>query len=113
MLYALRVLAKFRFLRGTAFDFFGHTAERRSERALIEEYEKTIDEVLARLDQNNLALMSEIASVPEGIRGYGHVKERHLLAARQKQAILLARIRGAANAATAKPAEGRVAFSGG
>jgi indolepyruvate ferredoxin oxidoreductase len=113
ILHVLRILAKLRFLRGTGLDFFGHTAERRSERALIEEYEGVIDELLARLDRHNLPLISEIASVPEEIRGYGHVKERHLLAARQKQAVLLARLRGDVDAATAEPTEGRVALSGG
>jgi indolepyruvate ferredoxin oxidoreductase len=78
---AFKVLAKLKGLRGTAFDVFGHTAERRTERKLIEEYFATIDTLLATLDHENHALAVEIASVPERIRGYGHVKERHLAAA--------------------------------
>jgi indolepyruvate ferredoxin oxidoreductase len=105
MLHGLRVLSKLRFLRGTAFDPFGRTAERRAERVLIEEYEQTIDELLKTLDKENLSLMTEIACVPEEIRGYGHVKERHLHAARQKRAALLVQLRGDVVATNAKPME--------
>lgn len=94
MLPVLRILAKFRFLRGTAFDPFGRTEERRTERALIAEYEQTIGELLEVLDKQNIELMTEIASIPEEIRGYGHVKDRHLLAARQKRSKLLANLGG-------------------
>jgi indolepyruvate ferredoxin oxidoreductase len=93
MLHALRVLAKFRFLRGTVLDPFGRTAERRTERALIVEYEQIVSELLKRLDKDNLELATEIASIPEVIRGYGHVKDRHLLTAREKQAALLVQLR--------------------
>jgi indolepyruvate ferredoxin oxidoreductase len=89
MLKAFGVLAKLRFLRGGAFDIFGRTEERRTERALIGEYETLVRDLLAKLDRSNVALAVELASIPEEIRGYGHVKERHLAAARQKQARLL------------------------
>jgi indolepyruvate ferredoxin oxidoreductase len=78
---AFRMLAKFRGLRGTALDVFGYTAERKTERKLIEDYFATVETLLATLDHENHALAVEIASVPEQIRGYGHVKERHLAAA--------------------------------
>jgi indolepyruvate ferredoxin oxidoreductase len=94
MMTAFGVLAKFKFLRGTALDVFGHTHERRTERALIGEYEQLVDELLARLNADNHALAVQLASIPEDIRGYGHVKERHLAAARQKWSELLARFRG-------------------
>ena len=81
---AFGVLAKMKGLRGTALDVFGKTEERRMERALIVEYRACIDELLARLNADNLALAVEIARIPEEIRGYGHVKERHLKAARPK-----------------------------
>jgi indolepyruvate ferredoxin oxidoreductase len=81
---ALKMLAKMKGLRGTAFDPFGRTEERRSERALIGEYRACIDELLATLSAENRALAVEIARIPEEIRGYGHVKERHLKAARAK-----------------------------
>jgi indolepyruvate ferredoxin oxidoreductase len=70
-----RLLAKFKFLRGSAFDVFGLSAERRSERRLLEEYEALITEMISDLSQDNLSLSIEIASLPEHIRGYGHVKE--------------------------------------
>ena len=94
MLSAFGVLARLRFLRGTALDVFGRTEERRMERALIGEYEALVDELLSRLDTDNHALAVELASVPEEIRGYGHVKARNVEAARVTQAALLARLRG-------------------
>jgi indolepyruvate ferredoxin oxidoreductase len=94
MMSAFGVLAKLKFLRGTALDVFGRTEERKVERALIGEYEQLVDEVLAKLTADNHAVAIELASIPEEIRGYGHVKERHLAAARTKWAALLARLRG-------------------
>ena len=89
MFTAFAVLAKLRGLRGTPLDVFGYTAERRSERALIGEYETTITALLSKLDAGNVDLAADIASVPEHIRGYGHVKEAHLHKARTRQAELL------------------------
>jgi indolepyruvate ferredoxin oxidoreductase len=77
-------LAKMKGLRGTAFDPFGKTEERRTERALIGEYRASVEEVLSGLSADKLALAVEIARIPEDIRGYGHVKERHLKVARTK-----------------------------
>jgi indolepyruvate ferredoxin oxidoreductase len=94
MLSAFGLLAKLKGLRGTAFDPFGRTAERREERALIGEYRASIDEVLRGLSAATLPLAIEIASIPEDIRGYGHVKARHLATARPKWQALLARWRG-------------------
>ena len=94
MLSAFGVLARLRFLRGTALDVFGRTEERRMERALIGEYETLVDELLSRLSADNHALAVELASLPEEIRGYGHVKARNVEAARSRQAALLARLRG-------------------
>jgi len=90
---AFKVLAKLRGLRGTAFDLFGYTAERRMERQLISEYESTIAEVTGNLTSGNHALAVKIASIPEEIRGYGHVKEANLKTAKVKQADLLAALR--------------------
>jgi indolepyruvate ferredoxin oxidoreductase len=89
MMKAFGVLARMRSLRGGPFDIFGRTQERREERALIDEYERTIGELLPRLTNDNLPIAVRIASVPEEIRGFGHVKARHLAAARQKRAELL------------------------
>jgi len=98
---AFRILAKLRFLRGTALDVFGRTEERRTERKLIVDYEATVGELLARLSREHHALCVEIASVPEQIRGYGHVKQRHLELAKKKEADLLATFRAGPTAARA------------
>jgi indolepyruvate ferredoxin oxidoreductase len=89
--HAMRVLAALRGLRGTAFDFFGRTAERRMERALIEEYESLVDELLDGLTADRLALATEVARVPEKIRGFGHVKAHSVAAARAQWAGLMLR----------------------
>jgi indolepyruvate ferredoxin oxidoreductase len=86
-------LAKMKGLRGGALDVFGRSEERKTERALIGEYRAAIDELLAGLAADKLALAVEIARIPEDIRGYGHVKERHLAAARAKWARLTAQWR--------------------
>ena len=91
---AFGLLAKMKGLRGTALDVFGKTEERRMERALIVEYRTCIDELLARLNTDNLALAVEIARIPEEIRGYGHVKERYLKTARPKWDSLMVQWRG-------------------
>ncbi len=93
MMAAFRVLAKLKRLRGTPFDVFGMSAERKAERRLIGEYEATVAELLERLDGENRKLAVEIASVPEHIRGYGHVKRRNLDEAKKKEAALLAAFR--------------------
>ena len=90
---AFKLLSKLRGLRGTAFDVFGYTQERRMERRLIGEYAATIEELLGKLSSDNHALAVKIASIPEEIRGYGHVKERSLGIAKAKQADLLAAFR--------------------
>jgi indolepyruvate ferredoxin oxidoreductase len=94
MLTGFRLLAKLKFLRGTAWDPFGRSAERRRERELIAEYEAVIDELLAGLTPANHAVAVEIASIPEHIRGFGHVKERHISDAKSNEAALLTRFRG-------------------
>jgi indolepyruvate ferredoxin oxidoreductase len=101
MLRAFGVLAKFKGLRGTAFDVFGYTAERRTERALIAEYRALVDELLAALTVERLADAVALAALPDEIRGYGHVKERNLEKVRAKWADQLAAWRGAAKASLA------------
>ncbi|MGL4243159.1 MAG: indolepyruvate ferredoxin oxidoreductase family protein [Beijerinckiaceae bacterium] len=81
MMKAFEVLAKLKRLRGTKLDVFGYTEERRMERRLIAEYEGMIDYVAARLTPANHAIAVALASVPEKIRGFGHVKARHLTSA--------------------------------
>jgi indolepyruvate ferredoxin oxidoreductase len=80
MVLVFKVLAQFKFLRGTALDIFGRTEERQTERALIQEYKDAIDEVLVSLKTENHALAVKMANVTEQIKGFGHVKEKHLAA---------------------------------
>ena len=91
MFPVLKVLARGKALRGTAFDPFGHTAERRLERRLIDDYEARVAELLAGLDAGKLALATAIANVPGSIRGYGHVKLASLAIARARESELLNR----------------------
>jgi indolepyruvate ferredoxin oxidoreductase len=85
-----RLLAAMKGLRGTWLDPFGHTRERRMERALIAEYEATIDTVLGGLDHGNYDIAVELAALPEQMRGYGHVKAANVASAKARQAQLLA-----------------------
>ena len=78
MFKAFAVLAKLKFLRGTVFDVFGYSRERQRERALILEYRKRIEQLLETLNKDNYALTVEIASLPDMIRGYGHIKEENI-----------------------------------
>ncbi|RVT86113.1 indolepyruvate ferredoxin oxidoreductase family protein [Inhella crocodyli] len=87
---AFHVLAKLKGLRGTALDVFGHTAERKMERALIQQYRTTVEAILARLSAERLPQALELARLPEDIRGFGHVKERHAHAVQTKWQQLLA-----------------------
>ena len=89
MMNAFTVLAKFKGLRGTAFDIFGYSDERKMERRLIADYENTLEELLGKLSAENYDLAVDIASIPEFIRGYGHVKQQHLVDARKREGELL------------------------
>jgi indolepyruvate ferredoxin oxidoreductase len=93
MLTAMRHLARCKRLRGTPFDPFGYSAERRLERRLIAEYEAVLDQVLQQLSAANHEIALELARLPEQIRGFGHVKERHLVAAKARESELLAALR--------------------
>ena len=93
MLIGFRLLARLKGLRGGVLDVFGRTEERRTERALIGEYQASIDEVLQSLSPANHASAVEIARIPEQIKGYGHVKERHLKTARANWTALMAAFR--------------------
>jgi indolepyruvate ferredoxin oxidoreductase len=102
MLSAMRALARLKFLRGTAFDIFGYSEERRTERKLIADYEGIVNELLEKLEARRVALAAEIAAIPEFIRGYGPVKVRHLKDAKAREAQLLAQWRDPSDAARAK-----------
>jgi indolepyruvate ferredoxin oxidoreductase len=93
MMSAFKLLAKFKFLRGTPLDIFGYSQERRTERKLIDDYAAMLDEVLGKLNSENHALAVGLAAIPEKIRGFGHVKARHLVAAKADEAALLEQFR--------------------
>ncbi len=89
MLPMFKVLAKLKFLRGTALDLFGKTEERRMERKLIDEYVNVIEEMCTDLSQDNLSLSCELAELPQEIRGYGHVKLASVKQANERKTALL------------------------
>jgi indolepyruvate ferredoxin oxidoreductase len=93
------VLARGKFLRGTPLDPFGHTRERRIERALCREYEQLVDEVLAQLSAQNLALAVRLADFPAEVRGFGHVKLASIERVRPQLEQLWAQWRGRPGAA--------------
>jgi indolepyruvate ferredoxin oxidoreductase len=96
MLKAFGVLKTFKFLRGTALDIFGYNEDRRTERQLIADYEKLLEMVMAELTPANHPIAVALASIPEKIRGYGPVKQRHLAAAKAEEANLREQFRAGA-----------------
>jgi indolepyruvate ferredoxin oxidoreductase len=93
MLHGFKLLAKFKGLRGGFFDIFGGTAERKMERQLIEDYRQVMEEVLTGLNNDNHGIAITLATLPEKIRGYGHIKEENVKIAKMEEAELLARYR--------------------
>jgi indolepyruvate ferredoxin oxidoreductase len=100
MMQVFRWLRRLKGLRGTIFDPFGQTAERKMERQLLTDYEADIELVLSHLTPATLAWAIELARVPEAIRGFGHVKAASVLQARTRQAALRVRLLNAAETAT-------------
>jgi indolepyruvate ferredoxin oxidoreductase len=96
MMKLFGLLRRFKGLRGTPFDPFGYTAERRMERRLIAEYEATLAEILDRLTPDNHPLAVGLAAIPEKIRGFGHVKARNIKTAKADEAALLEQFRSGA-----------------
>ncbi|MCA3181668.1 MAG: indolepyruvate ferredoxin oxidoreductase family protein [Burkholderiaceae bacterium] len=110
---ALRVLAVARRLRGGPFDLFGRSAERRLERALVDEYRATIESLLPQLDSARVPLAVRIASVPERIRGFGHVKLAAVATARARTSALQDRwVRGDLDVRDDAAAEGASGAAG-
>ena len=91
MLNGFRLLAKLKGLRGTFLDPFGKTAERQMERQLARDYLELVNRFCASMDARRLPIAIELAELPEQIRGFGHVKERHVAAAEKKRSELLRR----------------------
>ncbi|WP_280113514.1 indolepyruvate ferredoxin oxidoreductase family protein [Nitratireductor aquibiodomus] len=92
MMSAFRLLARMRGLRGTVFDLFGRTEERRMERRLLTEYEGDLDRIEALLSPERADAAAALASVPALIRGYGHIKEANAEKAAQERARLVRRL---------------------
>ena len=85
VLTAFKLLAKLKGLRGGTFDLFGNTEERRLERQMMQDYIMQIDEIVSKLNDHNYAAAVQLASVPDEIRGYGHVKAKSIEAAKSLQ----------------------------
>ncbi|HJV86901.1 MAG TPA: indolepyruvate ferredoxin oxidoreductase family protein [Noviherbaspirillum sp.] len=98
--HAFGVLARLKFLRGTAFDVFGYTAERRMERGLIDDYEKQLTTMAGVLTASNHAAAVEFASLPAQIKGFGHVKEANVKKVKQMETEILAKFRNPAQFAS-------------
>jgi indolepyruvate ferredoxin oxidoreductase len=89
MFRAFGILAGLKGLRGTAFDVFGYTQERRTERRLIQDYVRLLDEITRDLTPENHRIAVQLAMIPEQIRGFGHVKEKNLARAKVNESALL------------------------
>ncbi len=87
----LSVMAKFKFLRGTAFDPFGYQGERKAERFFIRQYERDIDMMLKNLNSENHKLAVELACLPKDIRGFGPIKMKAMEKANTRRHELLSR----------------------
>ncbi|MCP5087488.1 MAG: indolepyruvate ferredoxin oxidoreductase family protein [Rhodobacteraceae bacterium] len=104
MMTGFSLLKRGKFLRGTAFDPFGRSAERKMERALIAEYERDMAEVLGAVSDATYDIVVELAGLPLQIRGFGPVKQQNALAAGKRREELLAGFR-AGGTPTAQAAE--------
>ncbi|MFL5316259.1 MAG: indolepyruvate ferredoxin oxidoreductase family protein [Microvirga sp.] len=102
MIHAFRVLAKLKFLRGGAFDPFGRTEERRTERKLVADYLGMIDQRISGLKAEQIPLLTRLARLPETIRGFGHVKEANIKLAAAQKARLEAELENSRFAAAAE-----------
>ena len=91
MFGAMKILSKFKFLRGSSFDIFGYSSERRMERRLIREYEELLEELISGLKPGNYPTAVQLAEIPEQIRGFDVVKKRHVEVAEKNRQELLER----------------------
>ena len=105
MMSAFGLLAKLKGLRGTPLDIFGYSEERKMERRLITDYETMIGDIIAGVSASNYDTAIELAEIPEHIRGYGHIKERHVKLAKDTEAKLMAQFRDPSSAQAPQAAE--------
>lgn len=89
MLSAFKLMAKFKFLRGTKFDIFGYSEERQMERQLINDYRDQVSNLLTKINRDNLNVAVEIAELPQKIKGFGHIKERNIKEAKKHEVLLM------------------------
>ncbi len=89
MMSSFKILAKYKTQRGSKFDIFGYSSERKMERALIEDYKNTIESLLSNITTDNRHFASAIARLPDEIRGFGPVKEQAYKKAEDKKKNLL------------------------
>ena len=89
MMRAFGWLANMKHLRGGMWDVFGRTAERRMERELRDDYMRTMGELNSTLNADNHATLVELATLPEHVRGFGHVKEKSVQIYQEKRLELL------------------------
>ena len=89
MMSVMRGLAKMKGLRGGMFDIFGHTQERRGERAFLARYESLLDRVCSDITLDNYDIAVSLASIPDDVRGFGPVRERHMQMAGRQIDVLL------------------------
>ena len=103
MLSVFKLLSRLKGLRGTPLDVFGYTDERRTERALIAQYQQTLQQLLGVLQAQPSAAQLEVAhklaQLPDGIKGFGHVKARNLQAVQGQWAQLQSQLTEAKNQA--------------
>ena len=105
MLPVFRLLARGKALRGTAWDLFGYTRERKLERLAIADYERLLDEIAERLSPATHHTAIALASLPLEIKGFGHIKERNHKLAKDREATLLAELRSPSPPTLLKAAE--------
>lgn len=92
--HAFKLLAKFRFLRGTRLDLFGYTRERQYERNAISDYKNLVKSIVQSISPDRLMIAVEIAKLPQSVRGFGHVKERNAQLSQLKLEQLLLKLDG-------------------
>jgi indolepyruvate ferredoxin oxidoreductase len=94
MKYAFRMLAPLKFLRGTAFDPFGFSMDRKHDRQILRDFKNDIDLVLKHASQENLTIAIELLNLPEHIRGYGHIRRKHVDDLSGRHARLIQQLKG-------------------
>jgi indolepyruvate ferredoxin oxidoreductase len=102
MLRAFGWLSRLKFLRGTAFDPFGYSAERKTERKLVEDYLAMIEQRFSTPKAEQIPLLARLARIPETIRGYGHIKDDNIKKAMAERTRLEAELENSRFAAAAE-----------